>query len=269
MSVGARIAAGFAWTTGGRFLSQLIAWAVSIFVVRILNPSDYGLLAMAVVLTGFIGLFAELGMGWALVQARHVDLATLRGLFGLVILVNGVLFGLVFLVAPLVAAFFREPRLIEIIRVIAIQLLIGIPAVIPDAMLQRDLEFKWRSMVELTASIATAATTLVLALTGFGVWSLVYGSLLGVTWRSGGLNLIHPFLKPPSFVFRGLGSLFRFGGYVAISRGLLYIYLQGGMVIGGRVFWEKQTRYYSGGLPLCLNPPPKGFAGFTFVPFFP
>lgn len=254
MSIGRRIVAGFAWTSGGRFLSQLVAWIVSIVVVRILTPSDYGLLAMAVVLTGFIGLFAELGLGWALVQARHVDTPTLRGLFGLVILVNGILFALVFSVAPLVADFFAEPGLIDIIRVLAIKLLIGVPAVVPDAMLQRDLEFKWRSVVELTAAIAGAAATLAFALTGYGVWSLVYGGLVGVTWRSAGLNLIHPFLHPPSFAFRGLGRLFRFGGYVAISRALLYTYLQADMVIGGRFLGKEQLGYYSVGMQLASLP---------------
>lgn len=254
MSIGGRIVAGFAWTSGGRFLSQLVAWAASIFVIRILTPEDYGLLAMAVVLTGFIGLFAELGLGWALVQARHVDTPTLRALFGLVIVVNGMLFALVFLVAPLVANFFAEPRLIVIIRVLAIQLLIGIPAVIPDAMLQRDLEFKWRSMVQLTATIAAAAATLALALTSFGVWSLVYGTLVAAAWRSCGLNLIHPFLKWPSLAFMGLGKLFSFGGYVAISRALLYVYLQADMVIGGRFLGKEQLGYYAVGMQLASLP---------------
>jgi O-antigen/teichoic acid export membrane protein len=136
MTFSARIVAGFGWTAGGRFLGQLVAWGVSIVVVRILTPEDYGLLAMAAVLTGFVALFSELGLGWAVVHAQTVDLLTLRKVFGLVVVVNGALFAFVFAVAPLVALFFGEDRLTDIIRVIAVQFLISAPGVIPDAILQ-------------------------------------------------------------------------------------------------------------------------------------
>src|SRR6185503_12631767 len=124
--------------------------------------------------------------------------STLRSVFGLVLVVDGLLFVLVMATAPLIAAFFAEERLVAIIRVLALQLLIAAPAVIPDALLQRELEFKWRSLVELSAALATAAATLLLALAGFGVWALVCGSLLGAAWRTGGLFLVHPFRELPS-----------------------------------------------------------------------
>lgn len=254
MSFSARIIAGLGWTAGGRFVGQLVAWGVSIIVIRILSPQDYGLLAMAAVLTGFVALFSELGLGWAVVHAREVNTATLRKVFGLVILVNGGLSVLVFALAPLVAVFFGENRLTEIIRVIAIQFLIVAPGVIPDAILQRELEFKRRSFVELSATIAGGAATLGLALTGFGVWSLIYGSLLAITWRTIGINFVRPFLHLPSLGFKGLGKLFAFGGYVAVSRMLQYLYLQSDLVIGGRFLGKEQIGYYSVGMHLASLP---------------
>jgi O-antigen/teichoic acid export membrane protein len=254
MSFSARIIAGLGWTAGGRFLGQLVAWGVSIVVIRILNPEDYGLLAMAGVLTGFVALFSELGLGWAVVHAREVDTPTLRRVFGLVIAVNGGLTLLLFAVAPLVAAYFGEARLTEIIRVMAIQFLIVAPGVIPDSMLQRDLEFKWRALVELSATIAGGASTLGLALTGFGVWSLVYGSLLAVAWRTVGINLVHPFLHLPRLSFTGMKELFAFGGYVAVSRLFQYLYLQADVIIGGRILGKEQIGYYSVGMHLASLP---------------
>ena len=254
MTFSKRILAGFGWTAGGRFLGQLVAWGVSIVVIRILSPDDYGLLAMATVLTGFVALFSELGLGWAVVHAREVDATTLRKVFGLIILVNGALTALAFGVAPLVASFFGEQRLTELIRVIAIQFLIVAPGVIPDAILQRELEFKRRSLVELSATIAGGAATLGLALAGFGVWALVYGSLLAITWRTVGINIVRPFLHLPSLRFTGLGKLFAFGGYVALSRVLLYLYLQADMVIGGRFLGKEQIGYYAVGMNLASLP---------------
>ena len=254
MSFGARVIAALGWTAGGRLVAQVVAWGVTIVVMRILDPTDYGLLAMATVLTGFAGLFASLGLGGAVVHAREIDTATLRGVFGMVIAMNCGLFVVVYFTAPAVAIFFGEDRLTAIIRVIAIQFLVGVIGVIPDSMLARELEFKRRALLELSASIVGAATTLALALAGWGVWSLVYGSLVGATWSAVGLNFIRPFFHLPILAFRRLRELFAFGGYVIMSRMLLYTYLQADMVIGGRFLGKEQVGYYSVGMHLASLP---------------
>ena len=254
MSFSARIITGLGWTAGTRFLAQLVAWAVSIYVMRILSPMDYGLLAMATVLIGFLNLFSELGLGWAVVHARDVDVPTLRKVYGLILIVHGVIFAIVYITAPMVAAFFGEDRLTLIIRVIGLQFLVVAPGVIPNSMLQRELEFKWRSILGLAVAVVSALATLGLALAGFGVWSLVVGSLLAVVLSTIGINMLHPFLRLPSFAFNGLGNLFAFGGYVAASRVLLYLYLQADTIIGGRVLGKEQIGYYSVGMHLASLP---------------
>ena len=254
MRFGSRILAGLGWTAGTRFLAQLVAWAVSIVVMRILSPTDYGLLAMATVLIAFLDLFSELGLGWAVVHAREVDVPTLRKVYGLVLIVHGVIFTVVYFTAPMVAAFFGEDRLTLIIRVIGIQFLFVAPGVIPKSMLQRALEFKWRSILDLAVSVVSAVAALGFALAGFGVWSLVLGSLISVVLGTIGINILHPFLRLPSFAFKGLGSLFAFGGYVAVSRVLSFLYRQADTVIGGRFLGKEQIGYYSVGMHLASLP---------------
>jgi len=254
MSFRARILAGLGWTAATRFLGQLVSWAVTIVVMRILSPTDYGLLAMATVLIGFLNLFSELGLGWAIVSAREVDLPTLRKVYGLTLIAHSVLFAFVFLTAPLVAAFFGEDRLTLIIRVIGIQFLLVAPGVIPSAMLQRELDFKWLSITSLATTLVGAFATLGLALTGYGVWSLVVGSLVSVVLGTIGINVLYPFLHLPIFAFKGLGKLFAFGGNVAFSRVILYFYIQADTVIGGRFLGKEQIGYYSVAMQLASLP---------------
>ena len=121
-------------------------------------------------------------------------------------------------------------------------------------MLQRDLEFKMRSILSLVVAVVSAVATLGLALAGLGVWSLVAGSLLSVVLGTIGINMLHPFLRLPSFAFSGLKNLFAFGGYVAVSRILLYLYLQADTIIGGRVLGKEQIGYYSVGMHLASLP---------------
>jgi O-antigen/teichoic acid export membrane protein len=80
-------------------------------LIRILSPADYGLLAMASVFIGLLMLFAEGGVGLAVVQAQTIDETQLRQMFGLVIVVNSTLFIALVGCAPLIAQFFEEPRL--------------------------------------------------------------------------------------------------------------------------------------------------------------
>lgn len=224
--------------------------------MRILTPSDYGLLAMATALIAFLDLFSELGLGWAVVNAkkRDVDVLTLRKVFGLILVVHGAMFAFVLLAAPAIAEFFGEARLTVIIRVIGIQFLLVAPSVIPNAMLQRKLEFKWRSIISFAVTIVSAFVTLGLAIHGFGVWSLVLGTLTSAALSTTAINVLSPFLHMPMLAFKGLGKLFKFGGYVAASRVLLYLYLQADMILGGRLLGKEQIGYYSVGMHLASLP---------------
>ena len=147
-----------------------------------------------------------------------------------------------------------------IIRVTGLQFIIVAPSVIPNAMLQRDLEFKWRSLIGLAGAIISALATLALALANYGVWALVYGSLVPVMIGTIGINVLRPFLHLPVFSFRGLRKMFAFGGYVALSRVFLYLHLQADMVIGGRVLGQEQIGYYSVGMHLASMPMQRAMA---------
>ena len=123
--------------------------------------------------------------------------------------------------------------------------LVATGSVVIFAGLSRSIFRDWR--------IALLAT-LAFALSGLGVWSLVLGSLVSVVLNSIGINLLHPFLHWPKFSFKGLGRLFGFGGYVALSRVMLYLYLQADMIVGGRMLGKEQIGFYSVGMHLASMP---------------
>ncbi len=65
------------WTVGARLTAQVVTWAITLIVIRILSPADYGLLAMATVFIGFLAMFSEFGLGSAIVQRPDIDVPTL------------------------------------------------------------------------------------------------------------------------------------------------------------------------------------------------
>ena len=148
MSLRSQALSGFRWTVSVRLLSQLVTWVITLAVIRLLAPADYGLLAMATVFVAFLTMFSELGLGAAIVQKAEVDEKLLKRAFGLILIVHFSLAALLALAAPLIAAFYTEPRVIPILRVLSLQFLLAAFAVIPDAQLQRRMEFRNRSLLD-------------------------------------------------------------------------------------------------------------------------
>lgn len=212
MSLRSQALTGFRWTASVRLLSQLVTWVITLVVIRLLAPADYGLLAMSTVFVAFLAMFSELGLGAAIVQTADLDENLLKRAFGLVLIIHLSLAALLVLASPLIADFYAEPRVIPVIRVLSLQFLLAAFAVIPDAQLQRSMEFRNRSLLDFSGAVAASGTTLFMALAGAGVWALVAGSLVGQAFRTIGLNCLSPFRHFPDFSLQGMRSLLRFGG---------------------------------------------------------
>lgn len=212
MSLRSQALSGFRWTASVRLASQLITWGITLAVIRLLTPADYGLLAMATVFVSFLSMFSELGLGAAVVQKADVDEPLLRRVFGVILVIHFSLAALLVLAAPLIAGFYDEPRVIPVIRALSLQFVLAGFAVIPDAQLQRKMEFRNRSLLDLCNAVLASLTTLSLALAGAGVWALVVGSLISQLGKTVGLNWLSPFSRWPDFSLTGMRSLLRFGG---------------------------------------------------------
>jgi len=254
MNFKSKVVAGVGWTAGANFAGQIVTWAITIVVMRLLSPGDYGLLAMASVFVAFLAMMAAAGLGPAIVQSAAIDDAALRQLFGLIMALNAILCLLLFAAAPLIANFFHEPRLTAIIQVLSFQFVISGFAVIPEALLGRALRFKARALVDLLSNVTGGVVTLILAWRGHGVWSLVVGAMVIVCGKSIGLNLAYPYLRRPSFSLKGARPMLAYGGNVTASRMLWFFYSQADMFIAGKLLGKEALGYYSVAMHLASLP---------------
>jgi O-antigen/teichoic acid export membrane protein len=233
-----KLIAGTKWAAGLRFLTQVTTWLVTIFVVRYLTPDDYGLNAMLEVPIELFMLFSAIGIDMALIQKKQNSDAELAEAFGLLLLVNGVFFLALLLIAPLVAAYFREPRLELLIQVTSVVFLISPFRTIPNALLDRELAFELKSKVEFAAMVIASFLSLALAIAGAGVWALVAAVLVSAVLRAVFLALLRPWVIRPHFRFASIGGLVRYGGIITLSGAMWVIatksvYVIAGPTIGG------------------------------------
>ncbi len=241
------------WRSGGQATAQLLLWASTFIVIRLLAPSDYGLIAMAAVVTGFLGLLAGQGFTVALIQAPVLDLAQARRFLGLLILVNLALAATQFTAAPVIAGYYGTPAVATLLRVQSFAYLLIPWVAVPAALAQREMDFRTPALIDFTGSVAGALATLALALAHQGVWALIAGQLAplimrAVVWTARGRTPL------PSFDLTALGRMAHFGGAVTLNGILWFAYAQADVLIAGRRLSAHEVGLYSTALFLAALP---------------
>ena len=255
MSFRNEVLRGLKWTATGRLTSQIVTWGVTIMLLRLLNPEDYGLMALASIFSALFTLLAEVGLGPTLVQNKDLTPQRVKQIFGLVILTNAAAaLTMAFVVSPLVAMFFGEERLQLVIQVIALQFVPAAFAIVPGALLERNLEFRGKTIADLVSNIGGSLLMLWLAYHGFGVMALAWGSLGVATIRAVGLNIARPMSMLPSFDFKGCGGLFNFAGNVTGTQLIWFTYSQADLFIIGKFLGKHDLGIYSVSMDVASLP---------------
>ena len=243
--LGQRIRSAVIWRSGSQIAAQILAWASTFLVIRILNPEAYGIYAMTQVMLLLFSMINGYGLASAVIQQPNVTQQQLRQVFGLLILVNGALAILQIALSPLAAAYYRTPQVAPILCVQAL-LYLTIPfSALAYARLSRELEFRRQAQVNMVSSIIGALTAITGALAGWGVWALVWPPIIMFTLRAIGLTIVSRTWFLPVFDFRGAGQMLRYGGAVTITALFSFVMTQADVLIAGRLFEAQVLGIYT------------------------
>jgi O-antigen/teichoic acid export membrane protein len=179
MSMGDTIRKNTLWILAGDVSGRIIMFAVGIVLARILVPEDFGLLVTINIFTGVVGLFAAGGMGEALVQAKTVKDDDFRVVFTIQLLICLLIYLIFYYIAPAFAVWFKNSQYIDLLRVSALSFLMRPFANVPRSQLKRAMRFKAVASIRLSSMILGSFISILMALKGMGVWSLVTGGLAG------------------------------------------------------------------------------------------
>jgi PST family polysaccharide transporter len=242
------------WVALGQALGQLLRFLVSVVLARLLVPEDFGLLAMAAVFSELVGMFYFLGAGAAIIQ-RPVLSEPLRR----VLVTLGVLSGLsmtIVLVAlsPLIAAYFGDPRVQAVAAVSALGFLLQSFGLVPDSLLQRELNFRRLVAIALSSQVVRAAVALSLAALGWGVWSLVVATLVHSGLQSVLLLISSPWPVRAGFGFKELREVIGFSAGVLGFNFTQYFARNTDNLIIGRALGTEALGYYSYAYRIYMYP---------------
>jgi lipopolysaccharide exporter len=151
----------------------------TLVLARLLVPTDFGLFAVGVLVINYLDRVKDVGVGAALVYRRE-DWTRMAGTgLSLSLLSTAALAGLAFVAAPVAADVFHDPRVADLVKVLAVALLVSGLAIVPESRLRREMQFRRRFVPETAAAAAKGAVSIAMAATGFGVWSLAWGQVVG------------------------------------------------------------------------------------------
>ena len=249
--LGARVRQAVIWRSGSQIVAQAITWGSTLVVIRLLEPGDYGLFAMSAVVMAFMSFLNGYGFASALIQSETVDTYRIRQAFGLLLLMNGSLAVLQWIAAPLVADYYNQPMIADMLRVQAFIYLSTPFIALPEVLMGRKLEFRKQAVVNLTSASVGAALALTLAWRGYGVWTLVFAPIAMFWVRAIGLTIMARSLVMPTFNFRGCGSIVTFGTTVLLTQLFWLVQTQSDIFIAGRQFEPHDIGLYSESLFLA------------------
>ena len=173
-----KVAKGAVWAALEKFSVQAMHFVVGMVLARLLTPTDYGTVALLSIFFAVAGSLASCGFGNALVQRKNVGDLEFNSVFYTSIAASLIIYVALFFAAPWIAAFYKVPVLRPLARVAAISFILNAINSVQGAELSRKMLFDKRFRISLIVSIVSAISGITLAYLGFGVWALVYASLL-------------------------------------------------------------------------------------------
>lgn len=236
---------GAAWNALGSGIGRMLTIASGIILARLLSPEDYAFAGLGIVLLGIFNMLAAHGFGYYIIQQKALNDETCHSIFWLVTFAGFVLALLVFVSAPWLARFYQNPDLILIVRILGIGIVVSLIVGVPNALLQRRMEFFKINILSIIGAILTSIAGVLIAWFGYGYWALIIpGVVIGlctaplVFWVSG---------YCPAFVFKWseIKKSRIFGLTVSISNALTYIGDNLDYLILGR-YWKASDfgQYY-------------------------
>ena len=175
---------GLVWSFVERFATQGVQFLFGIILARLLSPEDYGTIAMPLVFLAIAQCFIDSGFSTALIRKPDLTEEDLSTAFYFNIGVGVLCYFALFFSSPLIADFYNTPILSDLLKVTALATLFNPLCAVQQAILTRKIDFKTQAIVSLSGAIVSGSVGLVMAYSGYGIWSLVFQQVGGYVIRT-------------------------------------------------------------------------------------
>lgn len=237
------ISGGF-WVFLLRIVQQLFSLGRLFILARILSPTDFGLMGVALLTMATLETFSQTGFQTALIQKRENIESYLDSAWTFLIIRGFALFAILYMIAPYAAAFFGAPEAEPIIQVIGVSVLFQAFTNIGVLYFQKELEFNKQFLYQFAGTFADFIVAVSAVLILQNVWALVFGLIAGNAVRCVMSYVVHPYRPHIALDIVKVKELFGFGKWIFGSGVLVFLSTQGDDVIVGRMLGTTALGFY-------------------------
>lgn len=194
-----QVVSGLIWSIAQKWSVRLFSLAGFILLSNLLQPDDFGLVALGMAFIGLLQIVTEGGFSVFLIQSKKVDARTTSTAFWMALLTSAVAAGGLAALSPLLGDLLNEPRLTPVLVALSVQLLLAGVSSVQTALLQREMRFRAVAVWQISAGVAGGGAAIALAFLGAGVWALVAQTLVSSAITAVGVWVVSPWR--PSLVW--------------------------------------------------------------------
>lgn len=246
-SVKQRAALGLIWKLMEKAGTQVIQFAISVVLARLITPEEYGIVGLLTIFMALSDVVIQQGLATALVQKSDADSIDFSSVYWANLVIACLLYLIMFLLAPLVASFYSEPSLIPIMRVLSLGVVIGSLGSVHYTIMVKRLEFRKSFFSGLSNSLVYGFVGIILAVNGAGVWALVIGNLSGKVASAIVYQITVKWRPEWKFSLGRVHKLFRFSSKLLITNSVNTVMNNIHAVVIGRYFPKADLGFYQRG----------------------
>ncbi|MCX8104708.1 MAG: lipopolysaccharide biosynthesis protein [Ignavibacterium album] len=245
MSLKQQTIIGISWSFLENVINQAIQFIIGIILARLLTPAEFGLVGMLTIFISISQVFIDSGFSQALIRKQDCNKDDYNTVFFFNIVVAVFFYLVLFILAGSISSFFNEPKLSEIVKILSLSIIINSFGIVQTAQLTKEINIKTQTKISVISNTGAGLISIYLALTGYGVWSLVWRTILSNLFRIIFLWYWNKWRPGLSINFKSFNEMFSFGSKYMVSVLLHNISENIYYLVIGKYFSAQQLGYYT------------------------
>lgn len=250
-----RVLGGLLWQFSGTVGRGLLQIGFLTVLARLITPEEFGLVGAALIVVNLSSLFSQLGVGPALIHRPSLSPNHIGAAMSITLLLSMASVGIVWAAAIPIAAFFRMPGLVQVLRVLAFVFVLKGFSTVAESLARRDLAFKELAGIDVASyTIGYGIVGTALAVLGLGYWALVFAHIGQSLLQASLLLIVRPHRLLPSADYTAARELLEYGLGETLFSLANYAAVQGDNVLVGRILGPAALGIYGRAYQLLVTP---------------
>lgn len=246
-SIERKTARGVIYKLIERISVQLVSLIISIILARMLLPEAYGEIAMVNIFIEICNVFVNYGFGTAIIHKQDASEQDIATCFWACVLLSIILYGIIFLCAPLIATYYEMPSLKSVIRFMGMQIFLTSINSVQIALVSKKFKYKLLMIVTLLSTIISGIVGVLMAYAGYGVWALGMQSMLNLLILTGLLAVFLKWVPRWTFSFSSLKEQFLYSWKLLIVGMVDCVYAESRNLIIAKRYSSNDLAFYNKG----------------------